>query len=70
MGKIAWVMTPPEMPYYQPVIDCLRSESIDIFIGAPVVGGKISPQRLQSLKYDFVLNDAHDIQQKFFIWKT
>lgn len=63
MGKIAWVMTPPEMPYYQPVIDCLRSESIDIFIGAPVVGGKISPQRLQSLKYDFVLNDAHDILQ-------
>ena len=63
MGKIAWVMTPPEMPYYQPVIDCLRSESIDIFIGAPDVGCAISSQRLQSLKYDFVLNDVHDIQQ-------
>lgn len=46
MGKIAWVMTPPEMPYYQPVIDCLRSESIDIFIGAPVVGGKNQPPEI------------------------
>lgn len=63
MGMIAVVMTPNEMPYYQPVIDYLRSESIDVFIGTPVVGGKISPQRLERLEYDFVLNDAHDIQQ-------